>query len=51
VTDSDGNLAPRLGEVDLAPEIAHEYHGFLVRQVVRMLSIGLIHGDLSEFTS
>jgi RIO kinase 1 len=49
VTDSEGNPAPRLGEVDLAPEIAREYHGFLVRQVVRMLSIGLIHGDLSEF--
>ena len=49
VTDSQGNPAPRLGEVDLSPEIAREYHGFLVRQIVRMLSIGLIHGDLSEF--
>jgi RIO kinase 1 len=49
VTDLEGNPAPRLGEVDLSPEIAREYHGFLVRQVVRMLSIGLIHGDLSEF--
>jgi RIO kinase 1 len=29
--------------------VAREYHAFLVRQVVRMLSIGLIHGDLSEF--
>jgi RIO kinase 1 len=49
VTDSEGNPAPRLGEVDLSPEIAREHHGFLVRQIVRMLSIGLIHGDLSEF--
>lgn len=49
VTDADGTPAPRLGEVDLAPEIAREYHGFLIRQIVRMLSIGLIHGDLSEF--
>src|SRR6201981_2818484 len=49
VTDAEGNPAPRLGEVDLTPEIAREYHGFLVRQIVRMLSIGLIHGDLSEF--
>ena len=49
VTDSEGNPAPRLGEVDLSPEIAREYHEFLVRQIVRMLSIGLIHGDLSEF--
>ena len=49
VADSEGNPAPRLGEVDLSPEIARQYHGFLVRQIVRMLSIGLIHGDLSEF--
>ncbi len=49
VTDADGNPAPRLGEVDLVPEVAREYHRFLIRQIVRMLSIGLIHGDLSEF--
>jgi RIO kinase 1 len=49
VTDSDGQPAPRLGEIDLSPEEAREYHGFLMRQVVRMLNIGLIHGDLSEF--
>ncbi|HEX4675156.1 MAG TPA: PA4780 family RIO1-like protein kinase [Steroidobacteraceae bacterium] len=49
VTDEAGNPAPRLGEVDLSPEIALEYHQFLIRQVVRMLSLGLIHGDLSEF--
>jgi RIO kinase 1 len=49
VTDADGNPAPRLGEVDLSPEVAREYHEFLIRQIVRMLSIGLIHGDLSEF--
>ena len=49
VTDAAGDPAPRLGEVDLTPETAREYHSFLMRQVVRMLSIGLIHGDLSEF--
>jgi RIO kinase 1 len=49
VTDAAGDPAPRLGEVDLTPEVAREYHSFLMRQVVRMLSIGLIHGDLSEF--
>jgi RIO kinase 1 len=49
VTDSGGQPAPRLGEVDLSPEQAREYHEFLIRQIVRMLSIGLIHGDLSEF--
>src|SRR6476646_11274140 len=49
VTDAAGDPAPRLGEVDLTPEVAREYHSFLMRQIVRMLSIGLIHGDLSEF--
>jgi RIO kinase 1 len=49
VTDAAGDPAPRLGEVDLSPETAREYHRFLIQQIVRMLSIGLIHGDLSEF--
>jgi RIO kinase 1 len=49
VTDADGHPAPRLGEVDLSADAAREYHGVLIRQVVRMLCIGLIHGDLSEF--
>jgi RIO kinase 1 len=49
VTDAAGNPAPRLGEVELSAETARDYHGFLIRQVVRMLCIGLIHGDLSEF--
>jgi RIO kinase 1 len=49
VTDAAGAPAPRLGEVDLSPETAREYHRFLIQQIVRMLSTGLIHGDLSEF--
>src|ERR1700722_14421049 len=49
VTDAAGDPAPRLGEVDLSRETALEYHTFLVHQVVRMLALGLIHGDLSEF--
>ncbi len=49
VTDATGNPAPRLGEVDLTSDMAREYHAFLIRQIVRMLSVGLIHGDLSEF--
>jgi RIO kinase 1 len=49
VTDAAGAPAPRLGEVDLSAETAEEYHLFLIRQVVRMLAIGLIHGDLSAF--
>src|SRR6266550_6097059 len=49
VTDAAGDPAPRLGELDLSAETAREYHRYLGQQVVRMLSIGLIHGDLSEF--
>ncbi|HUN27631.1 MAG TPA: PA4780 family RIO1-like protein kinase [Steroidobacteraceae bacterium] len=49
VTDADGDPAPRLGEIELLPETAREYHRILIHQIVRMLSIGLIHGDLSEF--
>jgi len=49
VTDSDGHSAPRLGEVELEPDQARGYFRFLIRQVVRMLCLGLIHGDLSEY--
>jgi RIO kinase 1 len=49
ITDATGQPAPRLNELDLSAQIARSYHAFLMRQIVRMLSIGLIHGDLSEF--
>ena len=49
VTDADGYSAPRLGEVELSPDTAREYHRFLMQQVARMLCVGLIHGDLSEY--
>jgi RIO kinase 1 len=49
VTDAAGDPAPRLGDLELTPDTARDYHGFLIQQIVRMLSIGLIHGDLSEF--
>ena len=49
VTDADGFSAPRLGEVELTDGQAREFHAVLVRQVVRMLCCGLIHGDLSEY--
>ncbi|MEY4932236.1 MAG: hypothetical protein RLZZ403_556 [Pseudomonadota bacterium] len=49
VADGEGNSAPRLGEVELTPEVARDFHRFLIGQVVRMLCVGLIHGDLSEF--
>ena len=49
VADAAGHSAPRLGEVDLSPEQARDFHSFLVREVVKMLCAGLIHGDLSEY--
>jgi RIO kinase 1 len=49
VTDDEGYSAARLGEVMLEAEQARWYHTELVRDVVRMLSLGLIHGDLSEY--
>ena len=49
VTDAEGRSAPWLGEVELSPEQARDYHRFLIRQVLRMLCAGLIHGDLSEY--
>lgn len=49
VTDAAGQPAPRLGEIQISAETARIYHRFLMRQVMCMLSIGLIHGDLSEF--
>jgi len=49
ITDAAGHVAPRLGEVELTAAQACEYHHFLIQQVVRMLCVGLIHGDLSAY--
>jgi RIO kinase 1 len=49
VVDADGNAAPRLNDLDFAPEIAVDLHARLVREVVRMLAAGVVHGDLSEY--
>lgn len=49
VTDDEGNVAPRLGEVVLTYEQALEDHALMMHYVMRMLCTGLIHGDLSEF--
>lgn len=49
VTDEQGNAAPRLNDLVLTEELAREYHHTLIRQVVRMLCAGVVHGDLSEY--
>lgn len=49
VTDAEGHSASRLGEVDLTADEARAFHATLMRDVVRMLCQGLVHGDLSEY--
>jgi RIO kinase 1 len=49
LTDAEGNAAPRLNDVVLSQEVALAYHATLIRQIVRMLCAGVIHGDLSEY--
>ena len=49
VADAEGNPAPRLNDLALSPEQAREFHAMLIREVVRMLCAGIVHGDLSEY--
>ena len=49
VTDADGQPAPRLNNVMLEPDEARRHHTQMMRNVIRMLCAGVIHGDLSEF--
>ena len=49
VNDGEGDVAPRLNDVDLHPDDAREFHAFMIQEVVKMLCAGLVHGDLSEF--
>ncbi len=49
VADADGNAAPRLNDVSFTEDEALAHHATLIREVVRMLCAGVIHGDLSEF--
>lgn len=49
ITDVNGDVAPRLNDVALTQEQAIEDHTSVMNDVARMLSVGVIHGDLSEF--
>src|SRR5690606_8033293 len=49
VVDDDGDPAPRLDDVAFDVETARDFHGRMMREIVRMLCAGLVHGDLSEF--
>ncbi|AQS37946.1 serine/threonine protein kinase involved in cell cycle control [Shewanella psychrophila] len=49
ITDDQGYVAPRLNDITLTSEQAIEQHKSVIKDVQRMLCVGLIHGDLSEF--
>ena len=49
VTDDSGEVAPRLNDVVLTAEQAKRDHDMIIKDIVRMLCAGLVHGDLSEF--
>jgi RIO kinase 1 len=49
VKDVGGHPAPRLGEVEMTAGEARSVFDQLLREVVRMLYAGVVHGDLSDF--
>ncbi|MCQ5472727.1 serine protein kinase RIO [Pantoea brenneri] len=49
VTDADGAVAPRLSDVTLSEADAIADFHTMIRNIVRMLCAGIVHGDLSEF--
>jgi RIO kinase 1 len=49
ITDEEGEVAPRLNDVAMPAEQAREDHALVMHYVLRMLSVGIVHGDLSEF--
>jgi len=49
ITDENGDVAPRLGDVSMSEEDAIRNFAIIMQDVVRMLCTGMIHGDLSEF--
>jgi RIO kinase 1 len=49
VCDDEGNVAPRLNDVEMDAAQAIEDHAAVMKYVVLMLNVGIVHGDLSEF--
>jgi RIO kinase 1 len=49
VCDAQGDAAPRLNDMHFSAVEARAHHATLIREVVRMLAAGVVHGDLSEF--
>ena len=49
VRGEDGLPAPRLADLAFEPDHAREVFDLLLREVVKMLCAGVVHGDLSDF--
>jgi RIO kinase 1 len=49
VVDAEGNPAPRIGELSFEPDAARFVYDRVIREAVRMLAAGVVHGDLSPF--
>jgi len=49
ITDANGDVAPRLNDIFLSEAQAIHDHVIIMHNVARMLSVGIVHGDLSEF--
>jgi RIO kinase 1 len=49
ITGENGEVAPRLNDITLSPDQAVKDHATVMICVLRMLCVGLVHGDLSEF--
>jgi RIO kinase 1 len=47
ITDGEGLVAPRLSDVIFTEQEAIEGHDIMIRNIVRMLCAGIVHGDLS----
>jgi len=49
ITGADGDVAPRLNDITMSAEQAVQDHATVMNYVLRMMCVGLVHGDLSEF--
>jgi RIO kinase 1 len=49
ILGDDGDVAPRLNDVALTEQQALEDHAVIMHDVAKMLTVGIVHGDLSEF--
>ncbi len=49
VTHENGEVGSRLNDISMSAEQAIEDHAIIMTYIMRMLCVGIVHGDLSEF--